>query len=129
MSLKHKLEAQLMLLKHYRKTFRTYWDLRDQISGKLFREEEAEFLPGALEIQEKPVSSTLRVTAKVLITILTISFGWAIFATMDIVVNATGEIIPHERTKTIASLDSASVKAVYVSEGQEVKKRGSAGRT
>ncbi len=122
MSLKHKLEAQFMLLKHYRKTFSTYWGLRNQISDKLFREEEAEFLPGALEIQEKPVSSTLRVTAKVLITILTIGFGWAIFATMDIVVNATGEIIPHERTKTIASLDVASVKALYVSEGQEVKK-------
>ncbi len=122
MSLKHKLEAQGMLWKHYRKTFRTYWALRNQVGSDLFRREEAEFLPAALEIQEKPVSPTLRMTAKVIITVLLIGLGWTFFATLDIFVSASGEIIPHERTKTVASIDMASVKALHVSEGQLVKK-------
>jgi hemolysin D len=40
---------------------------------------------------------------------------------MDIIVNAAGEIIPSGRTKTIASVEVASVKALYVQEGQAVK--------
>jgi hemolysin D len=46
---------------------------------------------------------------------------WSIFGHIDIVVNAIGKIIPSERTKTIASVDVASVKALHVQEGQEVK--------
>ncbi len=122
MSIKHRLEASAMLLKHYRTTFRTYWDLRHQVGSDLFRREEAEFLPAALEIQEKPVSPTLRMTAKVIITILAIGLGWTFFATLDIFIAASGEIIPHERTKTVASIDTATVKALHVTEGQMVKK-------
>jgi hemolysin D len=122
MSTKHKLEAYLCLLRHYRKTFAQSWKNRDKLTSDLFKEHEAEFLPAALAIQEKPVSPTLRVTAKVLILLVLIIFCWAIFGQMDIVVNATGEIIPHERTKTIASVETASVKAIHVMEGQSVKK-------
>ncbi len=122
MSLKHKTEARLLLLRHYGKTFATYWKNRKQLGGNLFHEQEAEFLPAALEIQEKPVSPTLRITAKVLIALFLFLIGWSLFGKMDIVVNATGEIIPHDRTKTIASIDIASVKALHVAEGQAVKK-------
>lgn len=122
MSMKHKMEARAFLLKHYWNTFARFWKNRDQLGGNLFKEQEAEFLPAALEIQEKPVSPTLRVTAKVMIALIVFLLGWAIFGHMDIVVNATGEIIPHERTKTIAAVETASVKALHVVEGQSVKK-------
>lgn len=122
MSMKHKLEARGFLLRHYWKTFVRFWKNRDQLGGDLFKEQEAEFLPAALEIQEKPVSPTLRVTAKVLIVLVIFLIGWAVFGHMDIVVNATGEIIPHDRTKTIASVETASVRALHVVEGQAVKK-------
>jgi hemolysin D len=46
---------------------------------------------------------------------------WSLVGEMDIVVNASGKIIPGERTKTIASVDVASVRAIYVQEGQSVK--------
>jgi hemolysin D len=39
----------------------------------------------------------------------------------DIIVNANGKIIPSSRTKTIASVDVASVVAIHVVEGQAVK--------
>lgn len=122
MSMKHKMEARGFLLKHYWKTFAKFWKSRDQLGGNLFKEQEAEFLPAALEIQEKPVSPTLRVTAKVLILLIFFFIGWAVFGHMDIVVNATGEVIPHDRTKTIAAVETASVKVLHVVEGQVVKK-------
>lgn len=122
MSMKHKMEARAFLLNRYWKAFAHYWKNRKQLGGNLFKEQEAEFLPAALEIQEKPVSPTLRITAKVLIALIIVLIGWAVFGQMDIVVNATGEIIPHDRTKTIASVEVASVRALHVVEGQSVKK-------
>jgi hemolysin D len=122
MSMKHKMEARFFLLAHYWKTFARFWKNRDQLGGNLFKEQEAEFLPAALEIQETPVSPTLRVTAKVLVLLIVFLVGWAVFGRMDIVVNATGEVIPHDRTKTIAAVETASVKALHVVEGQAVKK-------
>jgi hemolysin D len=122
MSMKHKLEARAFLLRHYGKTFAHFWKNRNQLGGNLFKEQEAEFLPAALEIQEKPVSPTLRITAKVLIALILVLICWAVFGQMDIVVNATGEIIPHDRTKTIAAVEVSSVRALHVVEGQVVKK-------
>ncbi len=122
MSMKHKMEARAVLLRHYWKTCAHFWKERDNLGGDLFNEQEAEFLPAALEIQEKPVSPTLRVTARLLALMIVVLIGWSMFGHMDIVVNATGEIIPHDRTKTIASVDVASVRALHVVEGQAVKK-------
>ena len=122
MSIKHKLEAYSTLLRHYRKIFRHHWQNRHLLGDNLFKEDEAEFLPAALSLQERPVSPTMRITAKIMMALVAFLLLWSIFGRMDIVVNATGEIIPSERTKTIASVEVASVKALYVEEGQAVKK-------
>ena len=122
MSIKHRLEAYALLLRHYRNTFARFWKNRDQLGGNLFTENEAEFLPAALSLQEKPVSRASRLAAGVLMALVAILFIWAVVGRMDIIVNATGEIIPSERTKAIACIEVASVKALYVKEGQFVKK-------
>lgn len=122
MSMKHKLEAYAALLQHYRKVFLLHWQNRNQVSDDLFKEHEAEFLPAALAIQEKPVSPASRLTAKILMALLAILFLWSVFGKMDIIVNAAGEIIPSERTKAIASVEVASVRALHVKEGQTVKR-------
>ncbi len=122
MSMKHKMEARAFLLRRYWLTFSHYWKDRKKLGGDNFREDEAEFLPAALEIQEKPVSPTLRWTAKVLMLLFVTGLCWSVFGRMDIVVNLSGEIIPHERTKAIASVEVASVTALHVVEGQSVKK-------
>lgn len=121
MSFKHKLDAHLTLIGHYRKTFAYFWKNRERLGGNLFTENEAEFLPAALSLQEKPVSHASRIAAGVMIVLVVTLFVWAIVGRMDIIVNASGEIIPSERTKTIASIEVASVKALYVKEGQAVK--------
>ncbi|HLA28431.1 MAG TPA: HlyD family type I secretion periplasmic adaptor subunit [Syntrophales bacterium] len=122
MSVKHKLEAYWFLLRHYRKIFRQSWEKRRQLGGNLFKQQEAEFLPAALALQEKPVSPASRLTAKVLMALVAALFIWSVIGRMDIIVNAIGEIIPSERTKNIASVEVASVKAIHVKEGQVVKK-------
>lgn len=122
MSAKHKREAYVGLLRHYRKVFQHYWKNRHELKSDLFTEDEAEFLPAALSLQEKPVSPTSRLTAKVLILLVVVLLAWSILGHIDIIVNATGEIIPSGRTKTIASVDVASVRSLHVVEGQKVQK-------
>src|SRR5271157_1537704 len=121
MSFRYRIGAYVGLLRHYGETFHYHWKNRRQTGSGLFKDHEAEFLPPALSLQEKPVSPVVRLTAKVLIALVITLLLWSIFGRMDIIVNAVGKIIPSERTKTIASVDVASVKALHVQEGQTVK--------
>jgi hemolysin D len=72
-------------------------------------------------LQERPVSSTVMVTARVLCLMIVLILIWSIVGRIDIVVTAQGRIIPSGRTKTIASVDTASVRALHVVEGQQVR--------
>ena len=128
MSFRYRIGAYVGLLRHYGETFHYHWKNRRQTGSGLFKDDEAEFLPPALSLQEKPVSPVVRLTAKVLIALVVTLLLWSIFGRMDIIVNAVGKIIPSERTKTIASVDVASVKALHVQEGQTVKAGRCAGR-
>ena len=121
MKINHRFEAYLELFKRYRDVFRYFWSERKNLGGGLFNEQEAEFLPAALAIQERPVSKTARITAAILIGMIATLFLWSVLGKMDIVVNATGKIIPADYTKTIASVEVASVTALHVQEGQFVK--------
>jgi hemolysin D len=121
MNFKHKMEARKLLILHYWKIIGHSWNNRDQLGGNLFTEDEAEFLPAALSLQEKPVSRASRIAAGVLMAMVVALFVWAVVGRMDIIVTARGEIIPSQRTKTIASVEIASVKALHVQEGQAVK--------
>lgn len=120
MSLRHKLQAYKELGKHYRAVFSHFWSVRKNLRGGIFNEQEAEFLPAALSLQEKPVSSTARLTGRLMMLMVVVALLWSIFGHIDIIATATGKIIPSSRTKTIASVDVASVKALYVTEGQLV---------
>jgi hemolysin D len=122
MSAKYRFQAYAALLSHYRKVFRHYWQKRHEHDGGLFTEDEADFLPAALSLQEQPVSPSSRLTAKVLMALVAALIAWSVLGHIDIIVNAAGEIIPSGRTKTIASVDVASVKALHVVEGQTVRK-------
>lgn len=121
MSGKHRLAAYKELWKHYREVFNYYWKRRHEMRTGMFSESEAEFLPAALAVQERPPSKTARLISWLLIALIVFAFCWAIFGHMDIVVNAAGKVIPSEYTKTIASVDTASVAALHVHEGQQVR--------
>jgi hemolysin D len=121
MSTRHRLEAALALFKRYGAIFLHFWKIRQQLGGGLFRVEEAEFLPAALAIQEKPASTTARLTGYILIAVVLFALLWSIIGKMDVVVNASGKVIPSEYTKTIAAVEVAVVRALHVQEGQQVK--------
>ncbi|WP_310601123.1 HlyD family type I secretion periplasmic adaptor subunit [Desulfobulbus sp.] len=121
MSMRHRLAAWGELLRRYRTVFRFYWKERNAMPSGLFNEQEAAFLPAALALQEQPVSPVARITGRVLMTLVAVLLAWSILGKVDIVVNAAGKIIPSGRTKTVASVDVASVRALHVREGQSVK--------
>jgi hemolysin D len=121
MSTKHRLQAYRGLLQHYRSVFNHAWSHRHDLKTGLLQEHEAEFLPAALSLQERPVSPGSRLTAKILMGLVACTLLWSVLGKIDIIVNASGKIIASGRTKTIASVDTASVHAIHVMEGQAVK--------
>jgi hemolysin D len=120
MSAKHKREAWKELFKRYTEVWGVYWKRRHEMTLPDLKAHEAEFLPAALSIQMRPVSPVGRWVARVLILLIVVLLIWSIWGRMDIVVNAQGKIIPSGNTKTISSLETASVQALNVKEGQEV---------
>ena len=106
------------LLDQYRRVLVDAW--RDWHASPPFTSEEADFSPPALALIERPVSPTARVTAVFLIALVASALGWASLGRIDIVANAMGEVVPSARTKTIASVQTAVVRAIYVSEGERV---------
>lgn len=121
MSLRHRFDAWGSLWQRYREVFAYSWQRRKEMTLPPLQLQEAEFLPAALSLQTQPVSPVGRWVARIMMLMLLVLLIWAIFGRMDIVVNAAGKIIPGQRTKTIASVDVASVVAIHVIEGQSVK--------
>ncbi len=121
MSIKHRAQAYKELFSRYKAIFAHSWQNRHEFSKKIFNEQEAQFLPASLSLQEKPVSPASRFVAKILMLLVVTTLLWSIIGKVDIVVNSSGKIIPSERTKVISSADTASVKAIYIKDGQEVK--------
>src|ERR1035437_5216879 len=121
MSAGHRLSAYRELIQRYATVFKHFWQLRDSLGGGLLNEQEAQFLPAALSLQEQPVSSTARLTGRILMAIVLVALLWSVLGHMDIIVNAIGKIIPSGYTETIESVDVASVPAVHATEGQTVK--------
>lgn len=121
MSLRHRLEAWKELRQRYGAVFLHAWQNRDALSLPKFEVHEAEFLPAALSLQAQPVSPVGRWVARTLILLIVVLIAWSVLGKIDIIVNAQGKIIPSDRTKTIASVEVASVRALYVQEGQAVK--------
>jgi hemolysin D len=82
---------------------------------------ELAFLPAALEIAETPPSPVGRAVGATIIAIFCVALMWSIFGKVDIVATANGKIIPSGRTKLIQPLETGTVRAINVHEGQLVK--------
>lgn len=120
MSARHRLTAWRALWQHYAAVLAHAWHERKSMGGGLLNEDEAAFLPAALSLQEKPLSSTARWSGRVLMALVLVAVLWAVLGEVDIIVTATGKVIPSGRTKTIASVDVAAVRVLHVQEGQLV---------
>src|SRR5450830_878074 len=104
-----RLSAWRDLIRRYRHAIVLAWTHRHRLTPPSLRADEAEFLPAALALQARPVSPAGRWTARCMIVFTVAMFLWSVVGTIDIVVGASGRIIPSQRTKTISSVEVASV--------------------
>lgn len=107
-------------VRRHGEVWRHAWQQRHQMTPPRRLPHELQFLPAALALQETPVSPAPRVAMWLLIGFMLIALLWAIVGRIDIVATAQGRIVPGGRTKTIQSLQTASVKRIHVSDGQAV---------
>lgn len=82
---------------------------------------ETDFLPAALEIQERPPSPLGRAIVWTLMIFFTLAIAWAVFGRVDIVTTAQGKIVPSGRVKVIQPQELGRIKAIHVREGQQVE--------
>jgi hemolysin D len=115
-----RLLALRELLDRYRQHVAHFWSKRHEVTPPDLKAHESEFLPSALSLQTAPVSPAGRWVARLLMGLLLALLLWSVFGRMDIIVNASGKIIPADRSKTIASVETARVDRLYVEEGQSV---------
>jgi hemolysin D len=81
-----------------------------------------EFTPLLVEIEERPTSPLGRGLFYTIIAILVVGLLWLFFAKIDVVVSARGKVIPEGEIKTLQPIESGSISAIHVREGQAVKK-------
>jgi hemolysin D len=110
-------------------TWRHHWEvLKEALRAERERARsfvpsaEADFLPAALEVAERPVSPTARVTAWVLLVGLALTIAWTVFGRVDVVASAPGTLLPTGNTKVVQSPGGGVVRAIYVRNGDVVRK-------
>jgi hemolysin D len=116
-----RLGATIDLVKRYAAVFRHAWQERKRLDTQRRLPHETQFLPAALELQETPVSPAPRVAMWLIIAFALIAVLWAIFGRVEMVATAHGKLVPNDRTKVIQAFETATVKAIKVTDGQLVK--------
>lgn len=86
------------------------------------RVDETAFLPAALEIVERPVSPTARLTARILLIGVVIAILWLVIGRVDIVASAHGKIIPADAVKLVQPAETGVVRAILVTDNQHVRR-------
>lgn len=83
---------------------------------------EYEFLPAALEITETPPSPLGRFIIWLVFALIITFILWSYIGKVDEVAIARGKVLPDGRLKVIQPLEEGIVTAIYIKEGQRVKK-------
>ncbi|MFQ7899395.1 HlyD family type I secretion periplasmic adaptor subunit [Stutzerimonas degradans] len=108
------------LWRRYRRVWRHSWQNRRAMEPPKRLPHEVQFLPAALELQEKPVHPAPRIIIWTLIGFSALALIWACVGRIDVVATASGKIVPSGKTKVIQSSETAVVKTIYVRDGQSV---------
>ena len=116
-----RLRAAVDLLQRYAAVFRHAWRERRQLDAPRRLSHEAAFLPAALALQDTPVSPAPRAASWLLMMFAFCALLWGIFGEIDIVATASGKLLPNDRTKVIQPMETAVVRAIYVTDGQPVR--------
>lgn len=116
-----RLQAMGDLLRRYGTVWRHAWQHRSEMEPEARLPHEAQFLPAALSLQDTPLSPAPRLAMWLIMGFALLALLWSIFGQIDVVATAQGKIVPNDRTKTIQPFETASVRAIRVTDGQAVK--------
>ena len=92
----------------------------DRLTNSDQRKAQREFLPAALEILETPASPVGRAVAATILAFVVLAVAWATLGSVDIVATAQGKIVSTGRTKVIQPLETGTVTAIRVRNGDKV---------
>lgn len=113
--------ARRDLLNRYRSTWRHAWRQRKAMDAPPRLSHEVQFLPAALALQEQPVHPAPRYIQWTIMAFAVIALAWACLGEIDVVATASGKIVPSGKSKVIQPSEVAVVKAIHVSDGEQVK--------
>jgi hemolysin D len=109
------------LLQRYTAVLSSAWAARDELAGPKRMTDEQAFLPAALALQETPPHPAPRRFMLAICALFSLALIWSLLGMLDIVAVAQGRVIVSERTKTIQPLETSSVKAIHVKDGDRVQ--------
>lgn len=108
--------------RHHWEVFRESLRADRERSRGFIPSREADFLPAALEVAERPVSPTARLVTWALLIGLLLTILWTVFGRVDVVASAPGSLIPNGNVKLVQSPGAGVVRAIYVRNGDFVRK-------
>lgn len=109
------------LAARYWAVFRHAWGIRNERGCDVYTPFEAQFLPAALSLQESPMSPAPRIAMRLIVVFSVLTLLWSIFGQLEIVTTGQGKVLLREGSKTIQSIDAATVRAIHVLEGDRVQ--------
>ncbi|PHZ84026.1 HlyD family type I secretion periplasmic adaptor subunit [Paremcibacter congregatus] len=107
-------------LMHHLDVWKAAYRTQKMQEKKAFQVEEADFLPAALEILEKPASPIGRGMMFMVILFFTLALIWSIFGRVDVVATGQGKITPLGDIKVIQPAELGVVRRILVGNGQAV---------
>ncbi len=93
-----------------------------QLAHGRLRIDDAAFLPAALEVIERPVSPTARLTGKVLLVGFVVLAGWLALGKTDIIASAAGRLVPTGQVQLVQPAEAGVVRRILVHDGDRVTK-------
>ncbi len=112
--------ATLDLIGRYTGVLRYAWGERKRMDAPQRHGHETDFLPAALALRDSPMHPAPRIAMALIMLFAAIAVLWAVFGHIDIVASAQGKLIPDDRSKVIQPMETASVLAIHVKDGQRV---------
>ncbi|WP_338415212.1 HlyD family type I secretion periplasmic adaptor subunit [uncultured Sphaerotilus sp.] len=119
-TLKWRGQALADLLRRYAAVFGLAWSQRHTLDPVPRLPHEAEFLPAALALQETPLSPAPRVAMWSIVAFVALALGWATVGRIDVVATASGKVVAQVGSKVVQPIETATVRAILVQEGQTV---------
>jgi hemolysin D len=110
------------LARRYAQILTAAWKVRHELDAVPRLRRESEFLPATLALRDTPVHPAPRIAMGVIIALLMVALAWSCLGRVDVVATAAGKIIPNGYVKTIQAEETAVVTAIYVHDGERVKR-------